>query len=91
MPTEGTSMWEKTRDNHNVPIRYAGLQMCVPKDSFEPCTRSKAAVVKNTALQVLGRTSDDLLWIEHTPVSIQQTVTNKDTWHKVIELITIMK
>ncbi len=61
MPTEGTSMSEKKRDNHDGPIRYAGLQMCVPNDSFEPCTRSKAAVVKNTALQVLGRTSDDLL------------------------------
>ncbi len=44
-------MSEKKRDNHDVPIRYAGLQMCVPNDSSEPCTRSKAAVVKNTALR----------------------------------------
>ncbi len=28
MPTEGTSMSENKRDNHDVPIRYAGLQ-CV--------------------------------------------------------------
>ncbi len=54
-------MSENKRDNHDVPIRYAGLQMCVPNDSFEPCSLSKAAVVKNTALQWLGRTSDDLL------------------------------
>ncbi len=91
MPTEGTSMSEQTRDNHNVPIRYAGLQMCVPNDSFEPCTRSKAAVVKNTALQVLGRTSDDLLWIEHTPVSIQQPWQTRTLDTKWFELITIMK